>query len=211
MNNIILYQTPQGTVKIEVRYENDTFWLTQKSLAELFGVEVPAISKHLNNIFEDGELNKIATISILEIVQKEGSRNVKRNVEFYNLDAVIAVGYRVNSKQATQFRIWATATLKEFIIKGFVLDDERLKQGKRFGKDYFDELLARIRDIRASEKRFYQKIRDLFVLSQDYDKSDKKTDLFFAETQNKLLYATTKQTAAEIIMSRAKADLPNMG
>jgi len=211
MNNIILYQTPQGTVKIEVRYENDTFWLTQKSLAELFGVEVPAISKHLNNIFEDGELNKIATISILEIVQKEGSRNVKRNVEFYNLDAVIAVGYRVNSKQATQFRIWATATLKEFIIKGFVLDDERLKQGKQFGKDYFDELLARIRDIRASEKRFYQKIRDLFVLSQDYDKSDKKTDLFFAETQNKLLYATTKQTAAEIIMSRAKADLPNMG
>jgi len=211
MNNIILYQTPQGTVKIEVRYENDTFWLTQKSLAELFGVEVPAISKHLNNIFEDGELNKIATISIMEIVQKEGSRNVKRNVEFYNLDAVIAVGYRVNSKQATQFRIWATATLKEFIIKGFVLDDERLKQGKQFGKDYFDELLARIRDIRASEKRFYQKIRDLFVLSQDYDKSDKKTDLFFAETQNKLLYATTKQTAAEIIMSRAKADLPNMG
>lgn len=211
MSNIILYETPQGKISVSVRYEDETFWLTQKAMAELFGVEVPAISKHLANIFETGELLQKATISILEIVQKEGSRNVTRKVEFYNLDAIIAVGYRVNSKQATQFRIWATQTLKEFITKGFVLDDERLKQGITFGKDHFDELLARIRDIRASEMRFYQKIRDLFKLSEDYDKTDSKTELFFAEVQNKLLYATTGNTAAEIILQRAKAEAINMG
>ncbi|MCZ2102600.1 MAG: virulence RhuM family protein [Chitinophagales bacterium] len=211
MSNIIFYETPQGKISVSVRFEDETFWLTQKAMAELFGVEVPAISKHLANIFESGELMQEATVSILEIVQQEGSRNVTRKVDFYNLDAIIAVGYRVNSKQATQFRIWATQTLKEYITKGFVLDDERLKQGKNFGKDHFDELLARIRDIRSSEKRFYQKIRDLFMLSDDYDKTDKKTELFFAEVQNKLLFATTQHTAAEIIMQRAKAEELNMG
>lgn len=210
-NNIILYENEAGKIKVDVRFENENFWLTQKSMAALFGVEVPAISKHLNNIYETDELHEESTISKMETVRLEGERNVKRALEYYNLDAVIAVGYRVNSKQATQFRIWATQTLKEFIIKGFVLDDERLKQGKDFGKDYFDELLARIRDIRASEKRFYQKVRDLFALSQDYDKTDKKTEQFFATVQNKLLYAVTQKTAAEIIVNRAKSDLPNMG
>lgn len=211
MSQIILYENEAGKIKVDVHFENETFWLTQKAMAALFGVEVPAISKHLGNIFETNELQKEATISILETIHKEEKRQVKRNLEFYNLDAVIAVGYRVNSHQATQFRIWATQTLKEFIIKGFVMDDERLKHGKEFGKDYFDELLARIRDIRASEKRFYQKVRDLFVLSQDYDKTDKKTEQFFATVQNKLLYAVTQQTVAELIVNRAKADLPNMG
>jgi hypothetical protein len=212
MSNIILYESPQGKITIAVRFENDTFWLTQKAMAELFGVEVPAISKHLKNIYAEGELIEATTISKMETVVNRGFRGeVTEKLDYYNLDAVIAVGYRVNSKQATQFRIWATNTLKEFIIKGFVLDDERLKQGKSFGKDHFDELLARIRDIRASEKRFYQKIRDLFMLSEDYDKTDAKTEKFFAEVQNKLLFAVTKLTAAEIVVDRAKADLPNMG
>lgn len=211
MSNIILYESPQGKITIAVRFENDTFWLTQKAMAELFGCSTDNISLHLKNIFEEGELNEKATTEDFSVVQLEGKRQVNRVAKFYNLDAVIAVGYRVNSKQATQFRIWATQTLKEFIIKGFVLDDERLKQGKAFGKDYFDELLARIRDIRASEKRFYQKIRDLFMLSEDYDKTDAKTEKFFAEVQNKLLYAVTQHTAAEIVVNRAKADLPNMG
>lgn len=199
MNNIILYETPEGKVQVSVLFEDETFWLTQKAMAALFGVEIPAISKHLSNIFETNELKEDSVVSILETTAAD-SKNYK--TKFYNLDAVIAVGYRVNSKQATQFRIWATQTLKEYIIKGFVLDDERLKQGKSFGKDYFDELLARIRDIRASEKRFYQKIRDLFMLSDDYDKTDKKTELFFAEIQNKLLFAVTKHTAAEVIAHR---------
>ncbi|MFV0387397.1 MAG: RhuM family protein, partial [Pyrinomonadaceae bacterium] len=181
-------------------------------MAELFGVQVPAISKHLKNIFDEGELSESTTISKMETVVNRGFRGeVTELVDFYNLDAIIAVGYRVNSKQATQFRIWATQTLKEYITKGFVLDDERLKQGKNFGKDHFDELLARIRDIRASEKRFYQKIRDLFMMSEDYDKTDKKTELFFAEVQNKLLFAATQHTAAEIIVQRAKAETLNMG
>ena len=158
VKNIILYSTPQGNVNVQVVFNSDTFWLTQKAMSQLFAVDVPAISKHLANIFDTHELQKDATISILETVQQEGSRNVKRNVEFYRLEAVLAVGYRVNSSEATQFRIWATDTLKEFITKGFILDDERLKQGKDFGKDYFDELLERIREIRASERRFYQKI-----------------------------------------------------
>lgn len=212
MSNIILYETPQGKISISVRFEDETFWLTQKAMAELFDVQVPAISKHLKNIFEDGELSEITTISKMETVVNRGFRGeVSELVDFYNLDAIIAVGYRINSKQATQFRIWATQTLKEYITKGFVLDDERLKQGKNFGKDHFDELLACIRDIRASEKRFYQKIRDLFMLSEDYDKTNKKTEQFFAEVQNKLLFATTKHTAAEIIMQRAKAEAINMG
>ena len=170
-NDIIFYNTPTGDVKIEVIFNDETFWLTQKRLAELFGVEVPAISKHLANIFDTGELEKDATVSILETVQQEGGKNVKRKLEFYNLDAIIAVGYRVNSYQATQFRVWATKTLREYIIKGFVLDDARLKQGKRFGKDYFDELLDRIREIRASERRFYLKITDIYEqCSIDYNK-----------------------------------------
>ena len=211
MSNIILYETPQGKISVSVRFEDETFWLTQKAMAELFGVESHTITYHLKEIYKTGELDEMATTRKIRVVQKEGNREVNRELDFYNLDAIIAVGYRVNSKQATQFRIWATQTLKEYITKGFVLDDERLKQGKNFGKDHFDELLARIRDIRASEKRFYQKIRDLFMLSEDYDKTDKKTEQFFAEVQNKLLFATTQHTAAEIIVQRAKAEVLNMG
>jgi hypothetical protein len=211
-NDIIFYNTPTGDVKIEVVFNDETFWLTQKRMAELFGVEVPAINKHLSNIYETGELDKAATISILETVQLEGSRMVKRKVEFYNLDAIIAVGYRVNSHQATQFRIWATKTLREFIIKGFVLDDERLKQGKRFGKDYFDELLERIREIRASERRFYLKITDIYEqCSIDYNKDAEITQTFFKTVQNKLHWAITGKTAAELIADRADASQPNMG
>jgi hypothetical protein len=211
-SDIILYSSPEGNIKVEVVYSGETFWLTQKRMAELFGVEVPAISKHLANIFESGELVQEATVSILEIVQQEGNRNVTRKMEFYNLDAIIAVGYRVNSRQATQFRIWATKTLREFIIKGFVLDDERLKQGKRFGKDYFDELLERIREIRASERRFYQKITDIYEqCSIDYNKEADITQTFFKTVQNKLHWAITGKTAAQIIAERAKASEPNMG
>ncbi|MBS1776600.1 MAG: virulence RhuM family protein [Bacteroidetes bacterium] len=211
-SDIIFYNTPTGDVKIEVIFNDETFWLTQKRMAELFGVEVPAINKHLSNIYETGELDEKATISILETVQQEGSRMVKRNVEFYNLDAIIAVGYRVNSHQATQFRIWATKTLREFIIKGFVLDDERLKQGKRFGKDYFDELLERIREIRASERRFYLKITDIYEqCSIDYSKDAEITQKFFKTVQNKLHWAITGKTAAELIADRADASQPNMG
>ena len=211
MSEIIFYESIEGKVKVDVRFENETFWLTQKAMAELFQTTPQNITLHLKNIYSEGELDENSTCKDFLQVQQEGKRTVNRNQKFYNLDTVIAVGYRVNSKQATQFRIWATQTLKEFIIKGFVLDDERLKQGKVFGKDYFDELLARIRDIRSSEKRFYQKVRDLFSLSQDYDKTDKKTEQFFASVQNKLLFAVTKNTAAEIIVKRAKSDLPNMG
>ena len=211
-NNILLYTTPQGKINVSVRFENETFWLTQKAMATLFGVEVPAISKHLKKIYSEKELTEDTTISKMETVVNRGFRGeVSEYIDFYSLDAVIAVGYRVNSKQATAFRIWATATLKEFIIKGFVLDDERLKQGKAFGKDYFDELLQRIREIRASEKRFYQKIKDLFKLSNDYSTTTKETEQFFAFVQNKLLYAVTQQTAAEIIINRADAQMLNMG
>lgn len=211
-SDIILYRSPEGNIKVEVIYSGETFWLTQKRMAELFGVEVPAISKHLANIFESGELVQEATVSILETVQQEGSRNVTRKMDFYNLDAIIAVGYRVNSRQATQFRIWATKTLREFIIKGFVLDDERLKQGKRFGKDYFDELLERIREIRASERRFYQKITDIYEqCSIDYNKDADITQTFFKTVQNKLHWAITGKTAAQIIAERAKSTEPNMG
>jgi hypothetical protein len=155
-NDILLYTDANGKVKIDIIFEEESFWLSQKKMAELFDVGVPTINEHLQNIFKTNELNESATIRKFRIVQREGNRNVNREIDFYNLDAIIAVGYRVNSHRATQFRIWATATLKEFIIKGFVLDDERLKQGKHFGKDYFDELLERIREIRASERRFYQ-------------------------------------------------------
>lgn len=210
-NEIILYSTPDGDKKVGVLFHDENFWLTQKAIAELFGVEVPAISKHLGNIFDSGELEREATVSILETVRREGNRNVKRKLEYYNLDAIIAVGYRVNSYQATQFRIWATNTLKEFIIKGFVLDDERLKQGKLFGRDYFDELLERIREIRASERRFYQKITDIYALSADYDKHAPVTQEFFATVQNKMHWAITGKTAAEIIYESAGAEKMHMG
>jgi hypothetical protein len=211
-NDILLYTAPSGAVKIEVIFEGETFWLSQRKMGELFGKDVRTINEHLQNIFAEGELPPEATIRKIRIVQTEGNREVAREVDFYNLDAIIAVGYRVNSYQATQFRIWATKTLKEFIIKGFVLDDERLKQGRHFGKDYFDELLERIREIRASERRFYQKITDLYAqCSIDYDPKSETTALFYKTVQNKLEWAITGQTAAEIIASRTGSDKPNMG
>lgn len=211
-NDILLYTAPSGAVKIEVIFEGETFWLSQRKMGALFGKDVRTINEHLQNIFAEGELPPDATIRKIRIVQTEGNREVAREVDFYNLDAIIAVGYRVNSYQATQFRIWATKTLKEFIIKGFVLDDERLKQGRHFGKDYFDELLERIREIRASERRFYQKITDLYAqCSIDYDPKSEMTALFYKTVQNKLEWAITGQTAAEIIASRTGSDKPNMG
>lgn len=211
-SQFLLYTAPDGAVKVDVFFKEETVWLTQKALAELFAVKVPAINKHLKNIFESGELNRKSTISKMEIVRTEGGREVAREVEFYNLDAIIAVGYRVNSYQATQFRIWATKTLKEFIIKGFAMDDERLKQGKRvFGRDYFDELLERIREIRASERRFYQKITDIYALSVDYSGDAPMTKEFFSTVQNKLHWAITGQTAAEKIYASADATKIYMG
>jgi len=208
-SQIILYTTPDGDIKVDTVLQNETIWLTQSAMAELFGVNVPAISKHLSNIYEEGELSREATISKMETVQNEGERQVTRNKDFYNLDAIIAVGYRVNSRRATQFRIWATSILKEYIIKGFAMDDERLKKADTW--DYFDEWLARIRDIRASEKRFYQKIRDIYTTAIDYDKSSDLAQLFFKKVQNKMLWAISGKTAAELIESRSNPELPNMG
>lgn len=209
---LILYQTQQGTVRIEVLYESQTFWLSQRKIAELFGVDLRTVSEHLGNIYASGELTEAATLRKFRRVQREGSRDVSREIEFCNLDAIISVGYRVNSAQATQFRIWATQTLREFIIKGFVLDDERLKLNKRFGKDYFEELLQRIREIRASERRFYLKITDIYEqCSIDYDAHASITKLFFQTVQNKLHWAVTGKTAAEIIASRADPAKPSMG
>ena len=208
-NDILLYTTPNGGVKVDVIYEGETFWLSQKKMAELFGVEVHTVNYHLKEIFKSGELEENSVIRIFRITAADGKTY---NTQFYNLDAIIAVGYRVNSAQATQFRIWATQTLKEFILKGFVLDDERLKQGKRFGKDYFDELLERIREIRASERRFYQKITDIYAeCSMDYDPKSELTQTFYKTVQNKLEWAITGKTAAELIAERAGADKPNMG
>ena len=196
---LILYQTQEGAVRIEVLYESETFWLNQKKIAELFGVDPRTISEHLQNIYASGELTEQATLRKIRRVQKEGNREVNREIEFYNLDAIISVGYRVNSAQATRFRIWATQTLREFVIKGFVLDDERLKLNKRFGKDYFDELLERIREIRASERRFYLKITDIYEqCSIDYDARVEITQTFFKTVQNKLHWAVTGKTAAEM-------------
>lgn len=209
-NKFILYSTPSGEVRINVYLENETVWLTQKAMSELFGVNVPAISKHLSNIFEEGELNEVSVISILETTATDG-KNYKTN--FYNLDAIISVGYRVNSSKATQFRIWATNTLKEYIIKGFVLDDNRLKQGQTiFGKDYFKELLQRVRSIRASERRIYQQITDIFAeCSIDYDKNSEITRNFYALVQNKFHFAITGKTAAEIVFKAADHNKENMG
>jgi hypothetical protein len=209
-NCFILYNAPSGDVTLNVLLQNETIWLTQKMMAELFDVGVPAINKHLANIFESNELEESSVISILETTASDG-KNYK--TKFYNLDAVISVGYRVNSAKATQFRIWATKTLKEYIIKGFVLDDNRLKQGEAvFGKDYFRELLERVRSIRASERRIYQQITDIFAeCSIDYDPKAEITKNFYAMVQNKFHFAITGQTAAEIIFKNANATKENMG
>ena len=209
LNNFLLYTTPKGGVRVEVYIQQESVWLTQKAISLLFGVGIPAISKHLKNIFEKGELVEDSVISILETTAEDGK---SYKTQYYNLDAIISVGYRVNSVQATQFRIWATQTLKEFIKKGFVIDDERLKQGKTlFGQDYFDELLERIREIRTSERRFYQKITDLYALAADYSKEAEDTKTFFTTVQNKLHWAITGKTAAEIIYSEADATQIYMG
>lgn len=210
--DILLYSNDGEKEFVSVVFRDETFWLTQKAMAELFDVNVPAISKHLQNIYEEEELEQSATVSKMETVQKEGERTVHRALDYYNLDAIIAVGYRVNSKKATRFRQWATRTLKEYIQKGFVLNDELMKNGRPFGRDYFDELLERIREIRASERRAYQKIADVFEqCSYDYDKNSDTTKAFYAFVQNKLHFAVTGKTAAELIAERATLDSPTMG
>lgn len=211
----LLFQSQDGEdeARIQVAVKDETIWLTQKGMADLFGVGVPAVAKHLENIYQDAELQRDTTISILEMVRQEGSRSVSRKVMFYNLDAIISVGYRVNSRRATQFRIWATGVLKEYMRKGFALDDERLKQGRAvFGKDYFRELLERVRSIRASERRIWQQITDIFAeCAIDYDRGAAEASDFYAMVQNKFHYAITGQTAAEIIISRADHTKENMG
>ena len=212
----LIYSTPKEDVKIEAVVKDETLWLTQKAMAELFGVKVPAISKHLKNIFEEGELEESVVISKMEITTQHGAikdKTQQNETQFYNLDAIISVGYRVNSAKATHFRIWATKVLKEFIQKGFVLDDERLKQGKTaFGKDYFRELLERVRSIRASERRIWQQITDIFAeCSIDYDRNSAVTKEFYAMVQNKFHYAITGHTAAEIIYNKADHTKDNMG
>ena len=211
----LLYTAPNGAIKVEVLLSNESIWLTQKRMAELFGVGVPAISKHLKNIFDSGELVEEVVISILETTTEHGAvagLTQTQQVKYYNLDAVISVGYRVNSAQATQFRIWATQLIKEYIIKGFAMDDERLKNGRYFGKDYFRELLERVRSIRASERRIYQQITDIFAeCSIDYDPKSETTGLFYAHVQDKFHFAITGHTAAEIISLKADASKPLMG
>ena len=210
MNDLILYTTEDGRSQIKLRAKSETVWLSQREMAELFDVSTDNVGLHLKNVFEDGELSREATTEESSVVQIEGDREVKRPVTLYNLDAILAVGYRVRSPRGVQFRRWASTVLKEFLVKGFVMDDERLKNPD--GRpDYFDEMLARIRDIRASEKRFYQKVRDLFALSSDYDKTDQATKTFFATVQNLLLYAVTQKTAAELITARADHHAPNFG
>ena len=208
-----LYSIDQEDIKVKVAIKDETIWVTQRGMAELFGCTSDNVSLHLKNIYADGELSEISTTEEFSVVQSEGSRQVTRSVRFYNLDAVISVGYRVNSHRATQFRIWATSVLKEFIKKGFVLDDERLKQGEAvFGKDYFRELLERVRSIRASERRIWQQITDIFAeCSIDYDKNSPVTQEFYATVQNKFHYAITGQTAAEIVYSRADSSKEHMG
>ena len=211
-HEIVLYQIDKTNICVSVFFHEETFWLTQKAMAELFDCSTDNISLHLKNIFREEELDEKSTTEFFSVVQKEGNRNVSRNVKCYNLDAIIAVGYRVNSKKATRFRQWATKTLKEYIIKGFVLNDDMLKNGKPFGKDYFDELLERIREIRASERRAYQKITDIFEqCSYDYDKNSETTKAFYAFVQNKLHFAITGKTAAELIYERADSEKPSMG
>ena len=211
ISNFVIFKTEEGKINIDVFFAHETLWLTQKIMAELFDTTKQNISLHLQNIFNEGELNIKSTVKDFLTVQKEGEREVSRKIDFYSLDAIIAVGYRVNSKRATKFRIWATKVLQEYIIKGFAMDDERLKQIRHFGKDYFEELLERIREIRASERRFYQKISDIYALSADYDKTDETTRDFFATVQNKLHWAITGKTAAEIIYTEADAKKVFMG
>lgn len=209
---ILLYGDDNGKEFINVVFKDETFWLTQKGMAELFDCSTDNISLHLKNIYADGELEQPATTEKISVVRTEGTREVSRTIEHYNLDAIIAVGYRVNSKKATRFRQWATKTLKEYIQKGFVLNDEMMKNGRPFGRDYFDELLERIREIRASERRAYQKIADVFEqCSYDYDKNSETTKAFYAFVQNKLHYAVTGKTAAELLSQRATLDSPTMG
>ena len=208
MNDLILYTSDDGLTRLNLRVEAETVWLSQLEIAELFQTTKQNISLHAKNIFEDNELSEEATVKESLTVQAEGGRQVRRRIAHYNLDLILAIGYRVRSPRGVEFRRWASTHLKEFLIKGFVMDDERLKDPG--GWDYFDELLERIRDIRASEKRFYQKVRDLFALSSDYQAREQETQLFFAEVHNKLLYATTQHTAAELILERANPDAPNM-
>lgn len=208
MSELILYTTDDGRTQLHLRVESDSIWLSQLEIAELFQTTKQNVSLHAKNIFEDNELDPEATVKESLTVQSEGNRQVKRKISYYNLDLILAIGYRVRSPRGVQFRQWASTHLKEFLLKGFVMDDERLKNPG--GWDYFDELLERIRDIRASEKRFYQKVRDLFALSSDYQARERETAQFFAEVQNKLLYATTGHTAAELILKRSDPDQPNM-
>ena len=215
VTEFLLYTAPSGEVKVEVLLNNETLWLTQERMAQLFGVQRPAISKHLKNIFDSGELQEQVVCSILEHTTEHGAiagKTQTKGVKYYNLDAVISVGYRVNSSQATQFRIWATALIKEYIIKGFTMDDERLKNGKYFGKDYFKELLERVRSIRAGERRIYQQITDIFAeCSIDYDPQSNITRQFYAQVQDKFHFAITGQTSAEIINAKVDASKPLMG
>jgi hypothetical protein len=209
---ILLYQTDDSKVTVDVRFEDETFWVTQKAMGELFDVESHTVTYHLQEIFKTEELDEAATTRKFRVVRREGNRSVERELQYYNLDAIIAVGYRVNSKKATRFRQWATKTLKEYIQKGFVLNDEMLKNGRPFGRDYFDELLERIREIRASERRAYQKIADIFEqCSYDYDRNSELTREFYAFVQNKLHCAITGKTAAELISERVSLDHPTMG
>ena len=210
VKKFILYTAPSGEIRVDVLLQNESVWLTQKAIAELFGVQVPAISKHFKNIFEEGELVESSVVSKMETTASDEKRYI---TNYYNLDAIISVGYRVNSTKATQFRIWATQTLKEYIIKGFVLDDNRLKQGQAiFGKDYFKELLQRVRSIRASERRIYQQVTDIFAeCSIDYDNNSEVTKNFYAIVQNKFHFAITGKTAAEIIFETADSKKENMG
>ena len=208
MSELILYTTDDGRTQLHLRVEGDSIWLSQLEIAELFQTTKQNVSLHAKNIFEDNELDPAATVKDSLTVQSEGKRQVKRKISYYNLDLILAIGYRVRSSRGVQFRQWASTHLKEFLIKGFVMDDERLKNPG--GWDFFDELLERIRDIRASEKRFYQKVRDLFALSSDYQARERETAQFFAEVQNKLLYAATSHTAAELILKRSDPNMPNM-
>lgn len=211
-SNILLYETEEGNVNVDVILKDETIWLTQKSMAEVFDCSSDNVSLHLKNIFEDNELDKNSTTEKISVVRKEGNRNVNRELEFYNLDAIIAVGYRVNSKKATKFRIWATKILKDYMIKGFVIDTEKMKNGPKFGKDYYDELLQTIKEIRLSERRQYQKITDLFeATSIDYNKDSDEAYTFFKIVQNKLHYAITGKTAAELIYERVDSEKTHMG
>ena len=211
-SNILLYETEEGNVNVDVILKDETIWLTQKSMAEVFDCSSDNVSLHLKNIFEDNELDKNSTTEKISVVRKEGNRNVNRELEFYNLDAIIAVGYRVNSKKANKFRIWATKILKDYMIKGFVIDTEKMKNGPKFGKDYYDELLQTIKEIRLSERRQYQKITDLFeATSIDYNKDSDEAYTFFKIVQNKLHYAITGKTAAELIYERVDSEKIHMG